>query len=64
MLLAIGMASRVYTREEVLGLLDYDEEQDIDDPQEVVMEGSDEEFEDLDEIENGTDTNTNNAIEL
>ena len=33
----------------------------MDDPQEVIMEGSDEEFgdpEDLDEIENGTDANT------
>ena len=55
MLLATGMASRVYSREEVLGLLDCNEEQDTDDPQEVVMEGSDEEFEDL---ESGTDTNT------
>ena len=56
MLLAIAMASRCYSREEVVGLLDSDDEEEVDDPQEVFMEGSDEEFDDLDEIENGTNT--------
>ena len=61
MLLAIEMVTRYYSREEVVGLLDSEELQDMDDPQEVVMEGSDEEFEDpqdLDEIENGIGTDT------
>ena len=58
------MASRYYSTEEVVDILDSDVEdeevQDFDDPQEVLMEGSDEEFgglENLDTIENGTVTN-------
>ena len=62
MLLAIEMASRHYSTEEVVGLLEGDMKEDIDDPQEVVMEGSDEEFEedleDLDQTEDGTYINT------
>ena len=61
MLLAIEMASRCYSTEEVMDLLDSDVEEELDDPQEVIMEGSDEEFdgpEDLYKMENGTNINT------
>ncbi len=54
MLLAIEMASRLFSSEEVLALLDPEEDCELDDPQEVIMEGSDEEFSDLDEVEDGT----------
>ena len=43
---------QVYSTEEVLQLLleDVDDDTDVDDPPEVIMEGSDEEFADLDEL--------------
>lgn len=54
------MASRKYSTEEVMKLVACsDEEEEMDDPHETVMEGSDEEFGgdgSLDEIENGTNT--------
>ena len=49
-------SSRHLSTEEVLALLEPEEEWEVDDPNEVLLEGSDEEFEDLDELENGTDT--------
>ena len=51
------MASRSYSTEEVVSMVYCSDEEEMDDPHEIVMEGSDEEFggvEDLDEIENGT----------
>ena len=42
------MAQRHFSTEEVLALLD---PEDVDDPQEVLLEGSDEEFDDLEELE-------------
>ena len=51
------MASRKLSLEEVMALLGGEEEdsveEDVDDSQEVIMEGSDEEFDLLDESENG-----------
>ena len=50
-----------------MDLLDSDNEEDMDDPQEVVMEGSDEEFgdlQDLNNIEDGMDINENKPIVL
>ena len=51
------MASRKLSLEEVMALLGGEEEdsveEDVDDSQEVIMEGSDEEFDVLDESENG-----------
>ena len=38
------------------------EEQEYDDPQEVFMEGSDEEFGDLSDTDNGTNTEKNLVI--
>ena len=52
-------SSRHLSTEEVLALLE-PEEWEVDDPNEVLLEGSDEEFEDLDELENGTDNSSNN----
>ncbi len=48
------MAARLLSMEQVLDLLTSAEDHDIDDPQEVIMEGSDEEF-DLDEDADGLD---------
>ena len=51
------MASRIgrhLSTEEVLALIAPEEECEVDDPNEVLEEGSDEEFDELDEIENGT----------
>ena len=39
--------------DEVLALLSRGDEEDIDDPHEVLMEGSDEDFSDLEEIDDG-----------
>lgn len=44
------MTQRHFSTEEVVALLDPEE---VDDPQEVFMEGSDEEFDDLEDLENG-----------
>ena len=54
MLIATEMVSRQLSTEEVVALLTSEEEFDLDDPQEVIMEGSDEEFDYLEESENGT----------
>ncbi len=50
------MASRLYSNEEVLAILDQEEDCELD---EVIMEGSDEDFSDLDEVEDGTKYNNN-----
>ena len=42
--------ARKYSAEEVLELLD-EEETGFDDPQEIIMDGNDEEFDDLDDLE-------------
>ena len=51
------MASRKLSLEEIMALLGGEEEEEVeeevDDPQEVIIEGSDEEFDVLDENENG-----------
>lgn len=55
LLLDIAMAkSRQLSTEEVAALLFLDDPEGLDDPEEVLVEGSDEEFDDLDEIEEGT----------
>ena len=46
------MASKRFTTEEVLAFLDAEDSEE-DDRQEIFMEGSDEEFDDLDEMEYG-----------
>ena len=53
LLLDIAMASRHLSMEEVLAMLEPEEEYELDDPQEIILEGSDEEFSDLEEVENG-----------
>ena len=51
------MTKRLYTAEKVLGavLTDVDDDQDYDDPDELVMDGSDDEFSDL-ELEDDFDS--------
>ena len=57
LLLAFNMTIRKLSLEEVLALLepeeDIEEEVELDDPHEVIAEGSDEEFDDLEELEEG-----------
>lgn len=47
------MASKTFTTEQVLAFLEAEEDCEEDGGQEVFMEGSDEEFDDLDELEDG-----------
>ena len=47
------MASRHFTLEEVAALIQAEDDSDVDDPNEVLLEGSDEEFDELDEFEEG-----------
>ncbi len=42
MLLAIEMASRLFSSEEALALLEPEEDCELDDTQEIIMEGSNE----------------------
>lgn len=49
LLFRITMASRLFSAEELLGMMEDEEEDEVDDPNEVLAEGSDEEFDDLDE---------------
>lgn len=48
------MASKIYTTDEVLAFLEGEEDCEEDDRQELFMEGSDEEFDGMDEGEDGT----------
>ena len=52
MILAIEMASRNFSLDEVLSLMEHEEDLEIDDPQEVILGGSDKEFDDMEDIEN------------
>ena len=58
MILAIEMDSRNFSLDEVLSLIEHEEDLEIDDPQEVILGGSDEEFdrhmEDIENLENCT----------
>ena len=47
------MARKTFTTEEVLAFLEAEEDCELDDRQELFMEGSDEEFDELDEVEDG-----------
>ena len=47
------MASRLYSMEELLALIPEDEEAELDDPNEVMVEGSDEEYDDLEDYDIG-----------
>ena len=47
------MASRHFTLEEVAAMITAQDDDDVDDPNEVILEGSDEEFDDLEELEDG-----------
>ena len=51
MILAIEMASRNFSLDEVLSLMEHEEDLEIDDPQVVILGGSDEEFDDMEERE-------------
>ena len=44
MILAIEMASRNFSLDEVLSLMEHEEDLEIDDPQVVILGGSDKEF--------------------
>ena len=54
MILAIEMASRNFSLDEVLSLMEHEEDLEIDDPQEVILGGSDKEFDDIENPENCT----------
>ena len=45
------MSRKTFTTEEVLAFLEAEEDCELDDSQELFMEGSDEEFDELDEVE-------------
>ena len=51
MILAIEMASRNFSLDEVLSLMEHEEDLEIDDPQVVILGGSDKEFDDMEDRE-------------